>query len=167
MAAGLRGCNMRRRPDVIDTFLEDWASWRVLYKQLDFGTGNSPIARFLEPRGTRGTGSMPLWHGMRTGQKLLALDNDLTVALGPAPVAMLVALYGMPGPIDRKAKAMSVTVNDLQTLRRRARCVALEHIPQDTTAGGFDRARYRLRSKQPGSAVQPLSPVPETDQHGS
>lgn len=154
---------MRRRPDVVDVLLEDWASWRYLYKNLDFGTGNSPIARFLEPGGTRGTGSMPLWYGMRTGQKLLALDNDLAVSLGPTPVARLVALYGTPGPIDRKARAMQVTVNDLQTLRRRARRIALEHINSTTTAGGFDRARHRSRSNQPGNTARPLRPVSQTD----
>lgn len=154
---------MRRRPDLIDTLLEDWASWRYIYKNLDFGTGNSPIARFLEPAGTRGVGSMPLWCGFRTCKRLLALDNDLNLTLGPAPVAKLVALYGTAGPIDRKAKAMAVTVKDLQELRRRARRIALEHIPNDTSAEGFHRARYRHRSKKQGDTARPLWSVSKAD----
>lgn len=152
---------MRRRSDVIDTLLEDWASWRYIYKSLDIGTGDSSIVRFIEPRSTQGVGSVPLWQGRRTGRRLLALDNDLQLQLGPDPVTRLVALYGMAGPIDRKANAMEVTVNDLQALRRQARRIALAHVSSHLAAEVFYRDRFRSRSKKPGDTARPHPAVPE------
>lgn len=157
---------MRRRPDVIDTFLEDWASWRYLYKSLDFGTGNCAIVRFSEPRSTFGAGSSVLYCGPRTGRKLLALDNDLCQQLGSLPVAVLVTLYGTTGPIDKKARTLETTVSRLHQLRRAARKITLTHIATDTSAEGFHRARYRIRSKKPEHPARPLQPVPAADKDG-
>ena len=152
---------MARRPDVIDTLLEDWASWRYIYKSLDFGTGDSVIVRFIEPRSTRRVGSTPLWLGRRTGRRLLALDHDLELQLGPDPVARLVALYGMAGPIDRKAKAMEVTVNHLQELRRQARRIALAHVSSHLSTEVFHRDRFRSRCKKPRDIARPHPAVSE------
>ncbi len=152
---------MRHRPDVIDTLLEDWASFRYLYKSLDFGTGDCVIVRFIEPHSTRSVGSIPLWLGPRTGRQLLALDNDLNVQLGPDPVARLVALYGMAGPIDRKATAMKVTVKELQELRRHARRIALAHVSIHLSSGVFHRDRFRSRCKKPGDTARPHPAVSE------
>lgn len=152
---------MRRRSDVIDTLLEDWASWRYIYKSLDIGTGNSSIVRFIEPRSTQSIGSVPLWQGRRTNRWLLALDNDLQLQLGPDPVTRLVALYGMAGPIDRKAKAMEITVNDLQALRRQARRIALAHVSSHLAAEVFYRDRFRSRCKKPGDTARPHPAVPK------
>lgn len=158
---------MRHRSDVIDTLLEDWASWRYLYKSLDFGTGDCVIVRFSEPRSTCPVGSTPLWLGRRTGRKLLALDNDLCQRLGSIPVAVLVTLYGTTGPIDKKARALETTVCRLHQLRRAARKITLSHIATDTSAEDFHRARYRIRSKKPEHPARPLRPVPEVHKGGA
>ena len=134
---------MARRSDLLDILLEDWASWRYIYKSLDFGTGNSIIVHFCEPRSTRSVGSVPLWQGCRTRKKLLSLDYDLTLQLNPKKIAVLVAMYGTPGPIDRKAKAMQTTVKDLRKLRQCARRIALMHLSIHLTAEMFHRDRYR------------------------
>ena len=158
---------MRRRNDVIDTLLEVWASWRYIDKSLEFGTGDSVIVHFREPRSTRSAGSVPLWQGRRTGRKLLALDNDLAIALGPKRVAVLVAMYGTPGPIDRKAKAMQVTIKDLQKLRRCARRIALAHLSIHVTAEMFHRDQYRRRGKKSGNPARSLSSVSESNKGGT
>ena len=154
---------MSRRPDLIDTLLEDWASWRYIYKSLEFGTGDSVIVHFREPRSTRFVGSVPLWQGRRTGRKLLALDNDLAVQLGPKKVAELVAVYGTPGPIDRKAKAMETTVKNLQKLRRCARRIALMHLSIHVTAEMFHRDQYRRCSKKSGNPSRSLSSMSKSN----
>ena len=154
---------MARRPDLIDTLLEDWASWRYIYKSLEFGTGDSVIVHFCEPRSTRSAGSVPLWQGRRTGRKLLALDNDLAIQLGPKKVAVLVAMYGTPGPIDRKARAMKITVKDLQQLRHCARRIALMHLSIHLTAEMLHRDQYRHRGKKSGNSSRPLSSVSESN----
>ncbi|WP_257285600.1 hypothetical protein [Endozoicomonas sp. SESOKO1] len=155
---------MRRRPDVIDALLENWASWRFIYQNLEFGTGNSSIVRFSEPWSTTGSHSVPLWQGRRTGRALLALNHDLTRALDSLSVTRLVAWYGTAGPIDRKASALGMTVNDLQALCHRARCIALSHIPQHLTAEIVHRDRYRHRSPKPEGTARPLPPVPAPHQ---
>ena len=151
---------MARRPDLIDTLLEDWAGWRFIWHSLEFGTGDSSIVRFREPAATRSVGSVPLWQGRRTGRKLLALDRDLALQLGPKRVVLLVALYGTAGPIDRKANAMSIKVSDLQTLRRQARRIALAHVSLHLTAEIVHRDRYRTRRKEHSGTARPLPPVP-------
>lgn len=151
---------MARRPDLIDTLLEEWASWRVIYHSLEFGTGDSSIVRFCNPASTRSAGSVPLWQGRRTGCRLLALDHDLNLQLSPDPVARLVVLYGMAGPIDRKAAAMEVTVNDLRALRRRARRIALAHVSKYLTAEIVHRDRFRDRRKESGGTARSLPAVP-------
>lgn len=158
---------MARRPDLIDTLLEDWASWRVIYHSLEFGTGDSSIVRFREPASTRSVGSVPLWQGRRTGRKLLALDRDLALRLGPKRVVLLIALYGMAGPIDRKAKALAITVNNLQTLRRHARRIALEHVSLHLTAEIVHRDRFRDRRKEPNDTARPLPSVPASHSGGT
>ena len=155
---------MARRPDLIDTLLEDWASWRYIYKSLEFGTGDSVIVHFREPRSTRSAGSVPLWQGRRTGRKLLALDNDLAIALGPKKVAVLVAMYGTPGPIDRKAKAMETTVKDLQVLRRCARRIAMMHLSIHVTAEMLHRDQYWRCSKKSSNPSRSLSSMSKSDQ---
>lgn len=154
---------MARRPDLIDTLLEDWASWRYIYKSLEFGTGDSVIVHFREPRSTRSAGSVPLWQGRRTGRKLLALDNDLAITLGPKKVAALVVMYGTPGPIDRKAKAMETTVKDLQELRRCARRIALMHLSIHVTAEMLHRDQYWRCSKKSSNPSRPLSSMSKSN----
>lgn len=154
---------MRRRPDVIDRLLEEWASWRVIYRNLDFGTGNCSIVRFREPAATTGAGSMPLWYGRQTGRKLLAVDHDLNEDLGRTCVAILVTLYGMAGPMNKKAHAMDATVHQLRKLRRRARVIALRHVSKNLSAEVVHRDRFRYRSEKPADAARPLRPVSESD----
>ncbi len=155
---------MRRRPDIIDTLLEYWASWRYLYTVLDCSTGDSQIVQF----GHAGFGgSRPLWLGPRSNRRILALNHDLIDTLGSNPAALLVVIYGTPGPLYQKARQLGKTVSQLQTLRKKARRIALNHIPNHLTAEISDRDRHRHRSGKPAGSAGPLPPEPEPDQCGT
>lgn len=158
---------MRRRSDVIEALLEEWAGWRLIYRNLDIGYGDCTIAHFREPGGTAGRGSTPLWYGRRTGRQLLALNHDLDDDFNQTCIAILLTLYGMPGPLYKKASAMEITVEQLQKLKRRARVIALRHIPKTLTAKVFHRDRYRNRSEESVNIARPQRSVFKPDKSGT
>ncbi|USE39260.1 hypothetical protein [Endozoicomonas sp. SCSIO W0465] len=131
---------MRRKPDVIDVLLEYWASWYYIYATEDFSLGNSQLFQFVQA--SHGE-SRPLWLGTRSNRKILALNHDLIDRLPIRQVILLVIIYGTPGPIYQKARLLKKTVSQLQTLCRKARRIALNHIPNHLTAEISHRDRYR------------------------
>ena len=121
---------MRRRPDRVDTLLEAWASWRVCY-ELYTGTGDSPVARFLDPYSTRNNHcARVLWQG-RIHSQLSALDGALVCGLGTYHTILLAYLYGTPGPDCAKRDTLGVCCRTLSRLRQKARHITSAFLPED------------------------------------
>ncbi len=107
--------------------LEHWASWRIT-EEIYAGTGPSAIVRFREPAGTARTGSHPLYLGV-CDQRLSALHADLAITLGHRDLGILLMLYGLPGNDGLKMRQYGLSPSGVDSLKRRARVVALRHIP--------------------------------------
>ena len=118
---------MRRRTSVTDRMLERWASWRIT-EELYTGTGPSAIVRFREPAGTDRTGSFPLYLGI-CDRRLSALNADLVTAIGHRDLGILLMLYGLPGDDGLKVRHYGLSPDGVDSLKSRARVVALRHIP--------------------------------------
>ena len=132
---------MARRPDVIDRVLEHWASWRITLELYE-GTGPSAIVRFREPACTTLAGSRPLFCG-NVSRRLAALNADLAMHLG-SNVNLMLALYGLPGEDSIKARQVGICLSNLNTIRKRARAIALWHISprmRITTGDPHDQLR--------------------------
>lgn len=138
---------MARRPDVIDRVLEHWASWRITLELYE-GTGPSAIVRFREPAGTALVGSRPLFQGS-TSRRLSALNADLCMHLGAVRVNGLLALYGLPGEDSFKARRLGISLSNLNTVRKRARVIALQHI-SPTVRLTFGEPHDPLRTEAAG-----------------
>lgn len=119
---------MRRRPDRVDTLLEAWASWRVCY-EVYCGTGDSAIARFLDPSGTRHQGARVLWSGCVHSQ-LSALDSALVSTFGTYHCTLLAYLYGTPGTDRIKCDRLSVCCRTLARVRQKAREITAHFLPE-------------------------------------
>ncbi len=125
---------MRRRPDLTDTLLEHWASWRITLELYE-GTGPSAIVRFREPAGTSVSGSRPLFQGMPS-RRLSALNADLCIHLGPVKTYLLIALYGLPGEDHFKARRFGISLSAFSAIRRQGRVIARQHLsPARLTIG--------------------------------
>lgn len=136
---------MRRKPDLIDAWLEEWASWRYHTLVLDYSTGNSLICHF----GRSGiVNHRPLWLGPHSSRKVLALNNDLLDLLTSSQVAMLVVIYATAGPLYQKARQLQKTVSSLQWLCQKARRITLNQL----TAEISDSEHYRHRSRKSSCA---------------
>lgn len=107
--------------------LEHWASWRIT-EEIYAGTGPSALVRFREPAGTARTGSHPLYLGV-CDQRLSALHADLAITLGHRDLGILLMLYGLPGNDGLKMRQYGLSPAGVDSLKRRARVVALRHIP--------------------------------------
>ena len=138
---------MARRPDVIDRVLEHWASWRITLELYE-GTGPCAIVRFREPAGTTLVGSRPLFQG-GTSRRLSALNADLCIHLGPTKINGLLVLYGLPGEDNFKARCLGMSLSNLNTIRKRARVIALQHI-SPTIRLPTGESHDQLRTKAAG-----------------
>ena len=135
---------MRRRTSVTDRMLEHWASWRIT-EELYSGTGSSAIARFREPAGTLHSGSHPLYLGV-CDRRLSALNGDLAVTLGLRDLGILLVLYGLPGNDGLKMRQYGLSPDAVDSLRRRARVVALRHIPRTIRTYLLHRDVHKLEA---------------------
>lgn len=120
---------MRRRPDRSDLLLEAWAGWRVSY-ELYTGTGDSPMARLLDPASTRFAGSRVLWSG-RIHSQLSALDSALVSTLDSHHTTLLAYLYGTPGTDSFKSHRLGTCCRTLSRVRHKARQVVAAFLPED------------------------------------
>ena len=118
----MRGEGLNRRPDTVTVLLEEWANWRLCF-ELSNSTGDSPLARFLNPGSGPVFGSRVLWSGEIGGQ-LSRLDRALIVGLGISRVVLLLALYGLPGHEKDKAQRLRLSYKTLARVRDRGRVIA-------------------------------------------